>query len=71
MTFAREMQVKQRVNEIRSPMTGVRFHVYETGDARYYLFRVLDPWGCEGGVEFPVRKADLTRDARRALRGGR
>jgi hypothetical protein len=62
--------VKKYVAVVRSPVTGVRFRVFTTGDDRYYLFDALDPRGCSWGLQFPVLKKSLRRDIARALRHG-
>lgn len=46
------------------------FNVYETGDQRYYLFRLLRPDGTETEVSFPVRKRDLRPEVGRMLARG-
>lgn len=33
--------------------------VFETGDARFYLFSQLDDHDCATGLMFPVRKTEL------------
>lgn len=67
--FAPELQVKQYVAVVRSAR-GIRFRVFETGDARYYLFDPLDAHDCSYCNSFPVLKKDLRPDIRRALRHG-
>jgi len=69
MTTPRAYMVKQCVAVIRN-QRGQRFRVFETGDEKYYLFDPLTPDDCSGCVQFPVRKADLRPDLRRALRNG-
>lgn len=46
-----------------------RFNVYETGDPRFYLFRLLLPGEAmvESEVAVPVRKRDLRPEVRRLL----
>ena len=64
-------QVKQYVAVIRSPTTGGRFRVFRTGDERFYLFDMLiGETGISSTIQFPVRKADLRPDIRRALAHG-
>ncbi len=55
---------------VRSRVTGVRFRVFTTGDDRYYLFDPLDEHDCSRCMSFPVLKADLKPEIRRALRQG-
>ena len=64
------LHVKQYVSRLRSPATGVRFNVFETGDPKFYLFDPLDEYGCSTCMQFPVRKAELKPEYRRALRHG-
>jgi hypothetical protein len=59
------MMVKQYVAVVASRWC--RFMVFETQDARWYLFSQLDSGGCTTGLQFPVRKADLLPEVRRAL----
>jgi hypothetical protein len=61
--------VKQYVAVVKS-RTGQRFRVFETGDPKFYLFDPLDKDDCSGCIQFPVRKADLRPDIRRALSHG-
>jgi hypothetical protein len=68
MGFAQSLQVKQYVAEVRGRFAW--FRVFETGDSRFYLFDMFDPAGCSTTIQFPVRKADLQPDVRRALRHG-
>jgi len=63
-----ELGVKQFVAVVRSRWC--RFMVFTTGSPRHYLFSQLDPHGCQTGLHFPVLKADLRRDIRRALAHG-
>jgi len=44
--------------------------VFETGDARYYLFDCMNEQGVSWGQQFPVLKTSLVRDVRSALRHG-
>lgn len=64
-----ELQVKQHVAVVVNSR-GSRFRVFETGNPRYYLFSTVSPNGVEGGLQFPVLKADLRDDIRRMLRHG-
>ncbi len=63
-----EMQVKQYVATVRSRCC--RFRVFETGCTRFYLFCQLDAFGCDTGLQFPVAKASLRPEVRRALAHG-
>jgi hypothetical protein len=67
MNMALEMQVKQYVAVVQG--RGGKFMVFETGDPEFYLFSTLCN-GVQTGLQFPVRKADLRDDIRRALRHG-
>ncbi len=60
--------VKQYVAELATATA--TFRVFETGDARFYLFDLLDARGCSTTIQFPVAKARLRRDVRQALRHG-
>jgi hypothetical protein len=64
----RRYGVKQYVAVVRGAFS--RFTVFETGDARYYLFCQMDPSGCDTGLHFPVKKSDLQPQVRRLLRLG-
>lgn len=67
--FAPEMQVKQYVAEVHGKYAS--FRVFETGSIKHYLFDAFDPQsGISGGLQFPVLKADLQPDVKRALRRG-
>ena len=59
MPYDRCLMVKQWIGEV-SGRYG-RFRVFTTGDPRYVLFCALTPEGYEGGVQFPVKRADLKR----------
>lgn len=59
-------QVKQYVGQVVSS-AGKVFQVLETGDARYYQFRLMRD-GCDTLLHFPVRKTELKMDVRRALK---
>jgi hypothetical protein len=63
-------QAKQFVARLRSPTTGARFNVFESGDASCYLFDLLDAYDCSTCMQFPVRKCELRREYRSALRHG-
>lgn len=60
--------VKQYVAVVQGDWA--KFRVFETGSPRHYLFSQLDPSGCQTGVQFPVLKARLRDDIRRALAHG-
>jgi hypothetical protein len=64
----RRYMVKQYVAELQGKYG--RFRVYRTGDDKYYLFDPLDKDDCSGCIAFPVLKADLKKDVRRALAHG-
>lgn len=66
--FAPEMMVKQYVGRIHGAWC--EFQVFETGDPKFYLFDPLDRQGCSTCMQFPVKKADLKPEVRRALKGG-
>lgn len=68
MDFPAFLQVKQYVAVVKGRFC--RFMVFETGDARYYLFAQLDPDGCQTGLQVPVRKSELRPEIRSALRHG-
>lgn len=63
-----ELGVKQYVAVMRGRHG--RFMVFETGDARFYLFSQVAPDGTLTGLSWPVRKADLQPTVRSALRNG-
>jgi hypothetical protein len=63
-------QTKQYVARLRSPVTGVQFNVFMSGDPKFYLFDPLDEFGCSKCLQFPVRKRDLLPQYRSALRHG-
>ena len=67
--YAKEMMVKQHVAVVRNGR-GARFRVFETGNPRVYLFSTIAPDGTEGGLQFPVLKANLRDDIRKMLRHG-
>jgi hypothetical protein len=68
MNMDRRYMVKQWVAEIDGPYC--RFRVFKTGDEKWYLFCVLDTYGCQTDIQFPVLRADLARDVRSALAHG-
>ena len=63
-----ELMVKQYVAVVQGAWA--RFMVFETGSAKHYLFCQLDPRGCQTTLQFPVAKANLREDVRRALAHG-
>ena len=64
-------QVKQYVAVVRSPTSGIRFQVFETGDPKFYLFDMLiGETSVSSMIQFPVRKSDLQTPVRRALAHG-
>ncbi len=67
--FDRRYQVMQHVAVVQNA-TGMRFRVYRTGEAGWYLFDPLDADGCSLCRAFPVRTSDLRPDLRRALAHG-
>jgi hypothetical protein len=70
VVFPLELQVKQYVAQIITKR-GQAFRVFETGDAKFYLFDPLDqPDGCSMCNQFPVRKSELRTEIRRGLRHG-
>jgi hypothetical protein len=67
MTFPPWLGVTQYVAVYRNRW-GQRFAVFRTGDDRYYLFSaLLGESSMHGDVAFPVEKARLRDDLRRAL----
>jgi hypothetical protein len=58
--------VKQFVARVQNAR-GVRFNVFTTSDDRYYLFDPLDQDGCSLCQQWPVLRATLSREMRRAL----
>jgi hypothetical protein len=63
------LQVKQYVGEVRTDRGC--FRVFRTGDDHFYLFDPFDPaTGASGCIGFPVEKARLRDDLRRALAHG-
>jgi hypothetical protein len=62
-------QVKQWIGVVKGDHPTIRWAVMETGDSRYYLFRVVEN-GCMGDLCFPVLKKNLRDDIRRALAHG-
>ena len=61
--------VKQYVAVVQN-RRGQKFMVFQTGDAKYYLFDPLRPDGTSGCIGFPVKKTDLRRDIASALAHG-
>jgi hypothetical protein len=67
--FRPEVQVKQYVAVVDGEHGS--FMVFETGDARFYLFAQLYPGGTtQTGLQWPVRKIDLRGDVRDGLAHG-
>lgn len=64
-----ELGVKQYVAIVRSK-TGMRFRVFTTGSDKHYIFDPTDKDGCSYCNGFPVLKADLKPEIRRALAHG-
>lgn len=61
--------VMQYVAEVQGPFC--RFTVLKSGDPKFYIFDPLHPdYGTSMCMSFPVRKADLRDDLRRALANG-
>jgi len=60
--------VKQYVGKVRGRF-GV-FRVFETGDARFYIFCQVDDNDCDIGRMFPVRKSELRDEVKWALARG-
>lgn len=71
MNMDRRYQVKQYVAVVQNSR-GSKFMVFETGDAKYYLFSQLYPGPTliQTGLQFPVLKKDLRDDIRKALAHG-
>jgi hypothetical protein len=71
MNMDQRYMVKQYVAVVQNSR-GSRFMVFETGDARWYLFSQLYPGPnlIATGLQFPVLKKDLRDDMRKALRNG-
>ena len=69
MSCPLELGVKQYVAVVQNG-TGLRFMVFTTGDPKFYLFCPLDKDGNQGGIQIPVKRADLRDDIRRALAHG-
>ena len=61
-------QVKQYVGRVEGSLCS--FRVFETGDARFWLFSQVDDRDCDTGLQFPVRKSDLIPEVGYALRRG-
>jgi hypothetical protein len=69
----RRYMVKQFVGEVHglTPWgSPVDFRVFETGDAKFWLFDRLDPAGCSLCEALPYAKASLRKELRRALNHG-
>lgn len=66
----RRYGVKQFVARIKSPKTGQRFNVFNSGDPKYYLFDPIDKHDCSLCCAFPVRKTELKAEYKRALAHG-
>ena len=65
----RRYQVKQYVAEVETKTS--LFHVFKTGDEKYYLFAQVNPkTKCDTGLQFPVLKSRLRKDVGRALKNG-
>jgi len=62
------MGVKQYVGVVRGRRG--TFRVFETGDAKFYLFSQIDENDCDIGRMFPVRKSELRDDVKWALAHG-
>jgi hypothetical protein len=69
MGFEVDMMTKRYVAVVQNSF-GEKFMVFETGDPRFYLFSTVSKDGCQGGIQFPVRKSDLRDDIRLMLRNG-
>lgn len=65
MTFPQELQVKQFVAELNGSF-GTRFRVFTTGSS-HYLFDLI---GASPPLQWPVLRADLKPEIRRALAHG-
>lgn len=63
-----EMQAKQYVAKVRSRWYA--FRIFATGNPRFYLFCQVDAFDCNTGLQFPVTKAALRPEVRRALAHG-
>ena len=61
-------QVKQYVGRVEGSRCS--FRVFETGDAKFWLFCQVDDHDCDTGLQFPVRKSDATPEMGWALRRG-
>lgn len=66
--FDRRYGAKQFVARVRGRWC--RFNVFTTGDDRWYLFDPIDRHGCSYCNAFPVLRADLKPELRRALAHG-
>ena len=65
MTMDARLGVKKYVCEIPGPFC--KFWVFESGVRGWLLFCALDSYGCDHGFHIPVKKSDLSRDARRHI----
>ena len=67
--YALELQVKRRLGQITGRFC--EFAVYESGNPKYLVFRPMQEISKgtfdEGGLEFPVRRANLKRGWKRWL----
>jgi hypothetical protein len=63
--FPRELMVKQFVGKVRGNYCD--FLVFTTGDPKYLLFCPLDRYGCQGTLQFPIKKTDLCRDWKKRM----
>ena len=61
-----EMMVKRYICEIPGPHC--RFRVYETGNPKFYLFCVIDVYGCDHGLHYPIQKSNLAGWATKWIR---
>ncbi len=67
--FDKRYMVKKWVGEIQGKLC--RFRVFTTGQPPWLLFCPLDAYGCQiPGREVPLRRSDLTIEARRRLPRG-
>jgi len=64
-----ELGVKQFVAVVQNRRGG-KFMVFATGSSKHYLFSPLDQYGCATCMSFPVLKANLRPEIRRALAHG-
>lgn len=66
--FDPRYQVKQYVARVEGERAA--FRVFETGDARVWLFSQVDENDCDTGLQMPVLKRDVRPDVAYALRRG-